>query len=127
MKLTRDAWGFTQIFIAGIFDLIGGGGMVIDWTAVGTICGSLGGFAVIGKWLMKGVEKSNETLPVIVQSLTTMNEGIKTTNRAIEELFESRNNHDRRLERVETVHDIRGCNEPFTNIRTGTDRRKPHE
>ena len=97
--------------------------MVIDWSAVGTICGSLGGFAVIGKWLMKGVEKSNETLPVIVQSLKTMNEGMTTMNDGVKELFESRNSHDRRLERVETVHDLRGCNEPFSSIRSGSDRR----
>jgi len=97
--------------------------MDIDWNAVGTICGSLGGFAVIGKWLMKGVERSNETLPVIAQTLTTINEGMHSMNEGMKELFESRNSHDRRLERVETVHDIRGCNEPFANVRSGEDRR----
>jgi len=90
--------------------------MTLDWNAVGTICGSLGGFALVGKWLMKSVEKSNETLPVIVQSLTVMNKGM-------EELFHSRNQHEKRLERVETVHDIRGCNTPFTQVRSGEDRR----
>lgn len=80
--------------------------MAVDWNAVGTIVGSIAGFAVTGKWLMKGVEKSNATLPVVVSSLETINEGLK-------ELFSSRNDHDKRLERVETVHDLRGCNEPI--------------
>jgi len=84
--------------------------MVIDWTAVGTVSGALGGFALIGKWLMRGVEKSNETLPVIVQSLTTMNEGIKITNEGVKELFI-------RMGHVETKQEVRDklCDERNTD------------
>jgi len=80
--------------------------MEIDWQGVGSILGSLTGFAIIGKWLMRSVEKSNATLPVIVSTMETVNKGLT-------ELFESRNNHEKRLERVETTHDLRGCNEPI--------------
>jgi len=86
---------------------------MIDWQAVGSIAGSMGGFAIIGKWLMRGVEKSNETLPVIVESLKNTNEAIKTTNESMKMLFDSRYDHEKRLERVETTHDLRGCNKTF--------------
>jgi len=92
---------------------MGGLDMQIDWNAVGTICGSLGGFAVIAKWVTAGVEKSNETLPVIMESLKNINETAKTTNKGLEALFDSRNDHEKRLVRVENTHDLKGCNEPF--------------
>ncbi|KAB0668932.1 hypothetical protein F6V30_13930 [Oryzomonas sagensis] len=86
---------------------------IIDWQAVGNAAGSLAGFAIIGKWLMRGVERSNAMLPAISESLTTINQGLK-------ELFESRNDHSRRIERVETIQDIRGCNEPIRRRSTDT-------
>lgn len=73
---------------------------MVDWTAVSTVSSALGGFALIGKWLMRGVEKSNETLPAIVQSLTTLNEGIKITNEGVKELFI-------RIGHVETRQEVR--------------------
>lgn len=85
--------------------------MAVDWNSVGTVLGNLAGFGLIGKWLMKGVERSNEALPAITKNLETLNKGL-------EELFNSRNSHDKRLERVETVHDLRGCNEPIRTERS---------
>lgn len=69
--------------------------MALDWNAIGVIASNIGGMALVGKWLVKGVEKSNENLPIIIKSIETHSESIK-------ELFQSRNIHENRLTTVET-------------------------
>lgn len=68
---------------------------MIDWNAVGTLAGSVGGFALVGKWLIKNAEKTSETLPVILANLKELNE-------SVQELFKSRNLHSERIVKLET-------------------------
>lgn len=56
---------------------------------------NFGGFLIIGKWLMKSVEKTNEVVPVMVENLKTLNESVK-------ELFKSRNEHEVKIATITT-------------------------
>jgi len=79
--------------------------MQIDWNAVVIICSNLGALAVIGKYLIAGVTKSNENIPVMLQILSTH-------TKAIEELFESRNEHALDIRQIQTGIDYcDSCNE----------------
>lgn len=79
--------------------------MNVDWNAVVTACSSIGGFALVGKWLIKSVERSNENIPVMIDNLKTLNESIK-------ELFKSRNRHDVEIAEIKTGIELcPGCNE----------------
>lgn len=71
-----------------------------------TAAGSMGGFAIVGKWLFKGIVQSIETLPSMVKAV-----GEQGT--AIKELFESRNKHQTELDRIMTTHQLRGCDSPI--------------
>lgn len=66
---------------------------------------NVGAVAVIGKWLMSSVEKSNESLPLIMKTL-------ETQNKAIEELYNARNEHADTLRDIKTTHRLRGCDQP---------------
>lgn len=76
---------------------------------------TVGGFAVVGKWLARGVEKSNENLPVMLKAIEE--QGI-----AIKELFASRNEHQSDIDQLKTTHRLRGCDEPIPHRRV-TDRK----
>lgn len=67
---------------------------MIDWNAVATGLGSIGGFAIVGKWLIRGVEKSNESIPVMLDNL-------KTQGKAIEELFKDRNTQALQIKEIQ--------------------------
>lgn len=69
--------------------------MTLDWNAIIIICTNLGALGIIGKWLMKGVTKSNENIPVMLQILATHSEGIK-------ELFDSRNEMALNIREIQT-------------------------
>jgi uncharacterized protein (UPF0212 family) len=79
--------------------------MTVDWNVVVNACGSVGGFALVGKWLIKSVERSNENIPVMIENLKTLNESVK-------ELFKSRNRHEVELAEIKTGIDLcPNCNE----------------
>lgn len=79
--------------------------MQIDWNAVIIISSNLGALALIGKYLLAGVAKSNDNIPVMLQILATHSEGIK-------ELFESRNEHALDIRQIQTGIDYcDACNE----------------
>lgn len=79
---------------------------------IGVVLGNMVGVGAIAKYIVNSVMKSNETLPVIAESVKTMTESIRELKMQNEELYDSRNNQEKRLERIETVHDINGCNLP---------------
>jgi len=77
---------------------------MIDWNMVLNASASIGGFALVGKWLVRSVEKSNETLPVMVKNLETLNESVK-------ELFISRNRHEVEIVEIRTgIEYCESCN-----------------
>lgn len=79
--------------------------MKIDWNEVIIILSNLGALALIGKYLIAGVTKSNENIPVMLQILSTH-------TKAIEELFESRNNHALDIREIKTgIEYCDSCNE----------------
>lgn len=79
--------------------------MKIDWNAMIIILSNLGALAIIGKYLIAGVTKSNENIPVMLQILSTH-------TKAIEELFESRNGHALDIREIKTgIEYCESCNE----------------
>lgn len=79
--------------------------MKIDWNAIVIIFSNLGALALIGKYLIAGVTKSNENIPVILQILSAHTDGIK-------ELFESRNQHALDIREIKTgIECCESCNE----------------
>lgn len=74
--------------------------------------GNVGGIAFLVKKYTDSVDRHNESLPGIIASLQEVAKTAEKTGKHLDELFASRNDHERRIERIETVHDIRGCNEP---------------
>lgn len=95
------------------------------WVAVGVVLGNMIGVGAIAKYIVMSVVKSNETLPVIAESVKTMTESIRELKAQNEELYDSRNRHDKQLERLETTHELNGCNlspaERFHTHRRNTD------
>lgn len=78
--------------------------MVIDWNVVGNLAASVGGFALVGKWLINGVERMNENLPAMIASIKTLQENDK-------ELFASRNDHALQLKEIQTgIEFCESCN-----------------
>jgi uncharacterized protein (UPF0212 family) len=79
--------------------------MTVDWNLVITLVLNLGAIAAIGKWVVAGVAKSNENIPVMLQILKTHTDGIK-------ELFDSRNQHALDIQEIRVGIDYCGaCNE----------------
>lgn len=68
---------------------------MLDWTAIAIILSNLGALAIVGKWIISGVSKSNENISVMLKSIQTLTEGVK-------ELFDSRNDHALQLKEIET-------------------------
>lgn len=82
--------------------------MAVDWNTVLSAASNAGSVLIVGKYILKSVEKSNENLPVIL-------EAIKTHSAAIEELYNARNSHEKALTEVDTIHKLKGCNIPKVN------------
>ena len=82
--------------------------MAVDWNTVLSAASNAGSVFIVGKYILKSVEKSNENLPVIL-------EAIKTHSAAIEELYNARNSHEKALTEVDTIHKLKGCNIPKVN------------
>ena len=68
------------------------------YTFIGIISSNIFGLGLIGKWILKGVNTSNENLPVILAAVKTLQENDK-------ELMQSRNEHALHLERLQTSMD----------------------
>ena len=79
---------------------------------IGIVLGNMVGVGAIAKYIVNSVIKSNETLPVIAESVKTMTESIKELKVQNEELYDARNNQEKRLTTIETIHDMNGCNLP---------------
>ena len=82
--------------------------MAVDWNTVLSAASNAGSVLIVGKYILKSVEKSNENLPVIL-------EAIKTHSAAIEDLYNARNSHEKALTEVDTIHKLKGCNIPKVN------------
>lgn len=79
--------------------------MALDTNLLLVAASNVGAVGIIGKYLLKSVEKSNESLPVLL-------EAIKTHSAAIEELYNARNSHEKALTEVDTIHRLKGCSAP---------------
>lgn len=70
--------------------------MVVDWNQVAQLCGTLGGFGLIGKWLVRSVDKANDSIPAMLQNLKTLNESVET-------LFKTATKHSEDIVEVRTI------------------------
>lgn len=71
---------------------------------------SIGSVVFIAKRYMSQVDKAGETIPAMVATLTATEKAMERHADSIKELYASRDSHDKKLIRIETVHDLRGCN-----------------
>jgi len=78
--------------------------MTIDYGLIVVALGNVGAVGIVGKYLLKSVERSNENLPVIL-------EAIKAHSKAIEELYRSRNETNDEVTEIKIIHKMRGCDQ----------------
>lgn len=78
--------------------------------------GIVGGGVFTGSitvWLckkyIKDTDLNTKTLPVVTQSIEMLTNCMTTMKENIKELMESRNEADKRLERIDTIHEVLGC------------------
>ena len=79
--------------------------MSIDYSLIIVALGNVGAVGIVGKYLLKGVEKSNENLPVILHA-------IKSYGEAIDKLLTAHARHDQDLTEIKITHKINGCDQP---------------
>ena len=82
---------------------------------------NLGGVALLVRKYMGSVDEHNKILPPVIETLNTLNVTLAKTNKAIEELYESRNSHSVAIEEIKTTHRLRGCNQPVHLHNRGAD------
>lgn len=70
-----------------------------------TAVANAGSLIYLGRRALDKIDQHSQTIAPMVEALKTLAEGQR-------ELFESRNDHERRLTESETVRRIKGCNEP---------------
>lgn len=88
-----------------------------DWNILINASASVGGLAVVGKWLISSAEKANASFPVILNQLEVLNESAK-------ELFASRNKHEVEIAEIRTgIEYCESCNVHRIQ-RSGDERRK---
>jgi predicted transcriptional regulator len=76
---------------------------------------NIGAVVYLVRSVVGRVDKHNEILPEVVQTLKNISENQREISRAQRDLYESRNDHDRRLTEIETTHRLNGCGVPKAN------------
>ncbi len=71
---------------------------------------SIGSVVFIAKRYMASVDKTGEAIPAILATLTATEKAMERHANSIKDLYESRDCHEKKLTRIETVHELRGCN-----------------
>ena len=80
--------------------------MALDTNLLIVAAANVGSVGIIGKYLLQSVEKANESIPVILKA-------IEAHTKALEELYNSRNDHEQAITAISTTHKIRGCDQPL--------------
>jgi len=62
----------------------------------------------VKKYVAK-VDKTDDTLPSLIATLESTKRAMDQHARSIEELYSTRNNHNIKLARIETIYRLRGC------------------
>lgn len=77
---------------------------------------NLGGVGLLMGWYMKRVDANSQTTEEHSRMLARASENQKTTaetlervQKNIDELFTSRNSHDKELTAIDTLHETKGC------------------
>ena len=76
--------------------------MTIDLGLVVVALGNVGAVGIVGKFLLESVKKSNENLPVILDT-------IATHGKAIEKLLDSNERAGRDLDAIKLLHKLKKC------------------
>jgi hypothetical protein len=66
----------------------------------------------LGKRALERIDKHSDALAPIAESMRTINKAMENINRSLTELYNSRNEHDRRLTAGEMARKINGCETP---------------
>lgn len=81
---------------------------------VGAVLG--GGITHILKRYTESVDSQEKMLPVLAKSIETINNAVGSINSAIEELYKCRNDHNEKLSVIETIHKLKGCDQPMKGV-----------
>lgn len=71
---------------------------------------NIGSIVFFVKRYVSKVDKTDETLPVLVSTLESTRAAMDQHALGIEELYNTRNAHEIKLTKIEMLHEIRGCN-----------------
>lgn len=74
--------------------------------------GNFGGILLLAKKYAGAVDEHNRVIPAVLETLKTINTSAEKTAQSLKELYDGRNDHENRLVEVETVHKIKGCDQP---------------
>lgn len=72
---------------------------------------NIGAVAYLVKRVVDKVEKHSELMPQIVEAQKSIASSLEAVDRNQTRLWESRNDHDRRLTDIEAIHRIHGCDQ----------------
>lgn len=70
---------------------------------------NIGSIVFFAKRYVSKVDKTDETLPVLVATLESTKKAMDQHARSIEELYNTKNSHEIKLTKIETIHKMRGC------------------
>lgn len=76
-----------------------------------TAVANAGSLIYLGRRALDKIDQHGQAIAPMVETLKTLAEGQR-------ELFESRNDHERRLTEAETVRRLKGCDEPGVKWRS---------
>lgn len=70
---------------------------------------NIGSIVFFAKRYMSKVDRTDETLPAIMATLEATKNAMEQQAKSIGELYGTRNSHEIKLARIETIHQMRGC------------------
>ena len=70
---------------------------------------NIGSIVFFVKRYVSKVDKTDETLPVLVATLESTKEAMDQHARSLAELYKTHNSHEIKLTKIETIHKMKGC------------------
>jgi uncharacterized protein YoxC len=92
-------------------------GNVINTETILILCGpvilNLGILGYVAKTSLTTLAKHKETIPALMKVVEGMQDTADRLMGHVEEITKEKERLNKRVERIETVHDLRGCNLPI--------------
>lgn len=75
--------------------------------------GNIGAFALLVQKYAKNVDDHAQILPKVTMALEQVSNCLDKHNKYLDELFARIDEHSNRLGKIETIHEMRGCDQPL--------------